>query len=92
MMRVKQVAGSIVIGILITCLPLVSAYLFPSATLWRSVAAFCDWPMVLVQRYSGLLTHRRELDRLVVFFLINVLSWAVIADLISLGVKKKLAG
>jgi len=48
--------------------------------------------MVLVQRYSGLLTHRRELDRLVVFFLINVLSWAVIADLISLGVKKKLAG
>ena len=91
-MRVKHVAGSIAIGSLITCLPLISAYLLPSATLWRSVAVICDWPMVLVLRHSGLLTHRSELDRLIMFCLINVLSWAAIAYLILLGVKKKLAG
>jgi hypothetical protein len=77
---VKKLLGSLGFGTLITILPLLLSGLF-WADWFKSMVAFADWPMLVVQSL-----YRRTLPgnaggRLLVFLLINVASWTLIAYL-----------
>ena len=84
----KRIAGSIVVGVLITNIPLVLGALFPDTHLWKSAAVICDWPMSLVRSVN---IGRNELNRLVFFFLVNIATWGLLAYLVLLGLKKRIA-
>ena len=78
---VRRILVSFAVGILITCVPLALAIPFYSKDWFRLVVRVCDWPMLLVQRHFPQLVHGSELDRLIGFFLINVVTWFVLAIL-----------
>jgi hypothetical protein len=84
----KRIAGSIVVGMVITSIPLVLAALFPETHWWKLAAAICDWPMLLV-KFCNL--GRNELNRLVFFFVVNIATWGLVTYLVLLGLKKRTA-
>ena len=87
----KQIAASFTIGILITMLPLVLA-IWLHRTWWKSVAAVCDWPMMLALHHWTYLSKPNELDRLVIFYLINIVTWAFLIEsayLLGRGINKR---
>jgi hypothetical protein len=85
---VKRIAGSIMVGVLITSIPLVLAALFPERHWWNTAAVICDWPMSLV-KFCNL--GRNELNRLIFFFIVNITTWGLVAYLVLLGLKKRTA-
>jgi len=86
--NVKQVAGSIAIGILITGIPLVLDVLFPNTNWWKSSATICDWPMALVHNCNF---GRNELNRFIIFFFVNIATWSFIAYLVLRALMKSIA-
>ena len=84
----KRIAGSIVVGILVTSIPLALGALFPDTHWWKTAAVICDWPMSLVKSAN---VGRNELNRLIFFFLVNVAAWGLVAYLVLLGLKKRVA-
>ena len=81
----KRIAGSIAVGVFVTSIPLALAALFPDRHWWKPAAAVCDWPMSLVQPLN---LGRNELNRLIVFLVVNIVAWAFSAYLVLLGLKK----
>ena len=81
----KRIAGSIVVGILITSIPIALAALFPDTHWWKPAAVVCDWPMSLV-KYRNL--GRNELNRIIFFFFVNIGTWSLVAYLVLLGQKR----
>lgn len=84
----KRIAGSIVVGILITSIPLALAALFPDTHWWKSAAVVCDWPMSLVKFLN---LGRNPLNRLIFSFIVNITAWGLVAYLVLLGLKKRIA-
>ncbi len=82
----KRIAGSIMVGVLITSIPLVLAALFPETHWWKAAAIICDWPMSLVKSAN---IGRSELRRLIFFFVVNIATWCLVAYLLSLRLKKR---
>lgn len=85
----KRILVSFALGVLITCVPLALAVPFYSKDWLRLVMKVCDWPMLLVQRHYPQLVHGSELDRLISFFLINVVTWSVLAILVMRVCKER---
>jgi hypothetical protein len=84
----KRIAGSIVVGMLITSIPLALFAVFPDTHWWKSAAVVCDWPMSLVKfRNLG----RNELSRIIFFFTVNIATWSLVAYLVLLGLRKRVA-
>jgi hypothetical protein len=77
----KVMLASLGFGVLITILPLLLGSFFWADWLKR-IVAFIDWPMLLVLRRYPRLVRGNELDRAISFFMINVVTWAVLAMLI----------
>ena len=78
----KRVAISITAGVLVTFAPFAFALSSYGKGWFELVASVCDWPMLLVQRHFPFWVHGREGDRLIIFFFVNVVAWALLAELI----------
>jgi hypothetical protein len=78
---VRRILISFALALLITGVPLALAVPFHSKDWFRLVVQVCDWPMLLVQHLYPQIVHGTELDRLITFFLVNIVTWSVLAML-----------
>jgi hypothetical protein len=76
------VLASLGFGTLMTIFPLLLGGLF-WADWFKSIVAFIDWPMLVIQSLCGRLLPGNAGERLLVFLLINVVTWTLIAYLVS---------
>jgi hypothetical protein len=84
---VKQIAASFTTGTLITMLPLVLAH-WIQWTGWKSVAAVCAWPIMLALRQGTYLAKPSELNRLAIFYLVNIVTWVFLIESAFLLVRR----
>jgi hypothetical protein len=82
----KAMLASLGFGSLITILPFLLGGFF-WADWFKRIVTFIDWPMLLVLRLCPQLVRGSELDRLISFLVINVVTWAVLVMLIIRAAK-----
>ena len=76
----RSLLGSLGFGTLITILPfLLSGFFW--ADWFKSVVAFIDWPMLVIQSLYKRPLPQNAGQRLLVFLLINMASWTLVAYL-----------